>query len=482
MTLLSLSRLYHRSISTSVRLFRYQSINKQRRFYHNQFQTDDENQDYNRQLISKLSPQHILRLAARLSPLALEAEAVITTNSHNQHKQKEKIRTLSPIVRSITRISSIHCELNEISLIITDAESDNDLRILAKDELVLLNSQLFDQSINLLYCLFDHYQENDHDHDHNDISQSQNSVLVEIRAGTGGDEASLFACELIEMYINLSNILNYKSSVISKSQTSLKGIRQAILKISSSSSSASSILKMLQTESGVHRVQRVPKTETQGRVHTSTATVSVLPDYTSSMKSKYKLESQDLKFDVYRASGAGGQHVNTTESAVRVTHLPTGTVSTCQDERSQHRNRAVALEQLTVKIVSKMAADNAKLRLEEKRKQLGSGCSTGGERSDRVRTYNFQQRRVTDHRILIDDSIKHIINNEVQLLHMDKNYGLEGVLIGGKELLRLMNNVRNAWTLKKICYMIKLADEKRRNDDDEFQKWNDIFLNEKSFY
>jgi peptide chain release factor 1 len=212
------------------------------------------------------------------------------------------------------------------------------------------------------------------------------SAFVEIRAGAGGQEASLFASDLARMYTNYAAKHNWRVSIVSISETDLGGIREIVLHIE-----GKDVYGHLKFESGVHRVQRVPITETSGRVHTSTATIAVLPE---ADEVDFSVSPADLRIDVYRASGAGGQHVNTTDSAVRITHIPTGVVVTCQDERSQHKNKAKALKMLSSRL---LAAQKEKQEQEasQKRKELVGG----GMRAEKVRTYNFPQNRVTDHQV-----------------------------------------------------------------------------------
>ena len=212
------------------------------------------------------------------------------------------------------------------------------------------------------------------------------NLILEIRAGTGGDEAALFAADLFRIYTRYAERKNWTLKVMDSSDTGIGGIKEAIVSIQGKGA-----FGMLKYESGVHRVQRVPKTETSGRVHTSAATLAVLPE---AEDVDIEVNEADLKIDTYRASGAGGQHVNKTESAIRITHIPTGLVVTCQDESSQHKNRAAALKVLKSRL---LAAEQEKVA-QERAAERKSLVSTG-DRSAKIRTYNFPQGRVTDHRI-----------------------------------------------------------------------------------
>lgn len=212
------------------------------------------------------------------------------------------------------------------------------------------------------------------------------NLILEIRAGTGGGEAALFAADLFRIYTRYSERKNWKFKVLNSSGTGIGGLKEAIVSIKGSGA-----FGMLKYESGVHRVQRVPKTETNGRVHTSAATVAILPE---AEDVDININETDLKIDTYRASGAGGQHVNKTESAIRITHLPTGLVVTCQDESSQHKNRAAALKVLKSRMLAAEEGKAAAERAAERRSLVSTG-----DRSAKIRTYNFSQGRVTDHRI-----------------------------------------------------------------------------------
>ncbi len=213
------------------------------------------------------------------------------------------------------------------------------------------------------------------------------NAFIEIRAGTGGDESALFAADLLRMYTRFCERQGWKTEIISESASELGGYKEVVLRIE-----GANVYGTLKFESGGHRVQRVPATETQGRIHTSACTVAVLaePDETVAVQ----INPADLRIDTYRASGAGGQHINKTDSAVRITHIPTGIVAECQDDRSQHRNKAKALQVLSARIQEKDRSERAAKDAAQRKSLIGSG-----DRSDRIRTYNFPQGRLTDHRI-----------------------------------------------------------------------------------
>jgi len=276
---------------------------------------------------------------------------------------------------------------------IIDRESDEDIKQLAKDE-IIKDQKLKQELEALLTDLITKTDPND-----------SRDIFLEIRAGTGGDEAAIFAGDLYRMYTKFTEKNSWSSEIISMTESDHGGYKEIVIKVT-----GTNIYGEMKFESGTHRVQRVPETETQGRVHTSAATIAVLPVIQAI--DEVQINSSDLRIDTYRASGAGGQHVNKTDSAVRITHLPTGTVAECQDGRSQHKNKAQALEILYSKLLLHEQDQQKRETAEERKSLVGSG-----DRSERIRTYNFPQGRVTDHRInLTLYKLDHILEGNIEPL------------------------------------------------------------------
>ena len=295
---------------------------------------------------------------------------------------------ISPIVEKAKAVRAVQEELDGLQEILDDDASDKEMKALAEAEQRELNETLpeLERELQLLLLPKD--------------SADDRSAILEVRAGTGGDEASLFAADLFRMYQRYAESHGWSFEPIEMNESEVGGYKEAIAAIN-----GKGVFARLKFESGVHRVQRVPTTESSGRIHTSAATVAVLPE---AEEVDLTIDDKDLRIDTYRAQGAGGQHVNKTESAVRITHLPTGVVVICQDNKSQHKNRAQAMKVLRARLFEQQRQQLDDERAAARKSQVGSG-----DRSERIRTYNFPQGRVTDHRInLTLHKLERIINGE----------------------------------------------------------------------
>ena len=307
------------------------------------------------------------KLSARMEDPATYADPAVYAELAREQKE------LEPVVEAWRNVQRLRAGIEEAEALLA-AEDDPEMRALAREELAAAQQALPDAELALKTLLLPK--------DPND----DKNVIIEIRGGVGGEESALFASSLYRMYAMYAERRGWKISIANLNETDLGGIKEISFIVEGEGA-----YSRFKFESGVHRVQRVPETETQGRVHTSTVTVAVLPEMD---EVEFKLDMSELRIDVFRSSGAGGQKVNKTETAIRVTHIPTGTVVECQDERSQYKNKARALSILASRLAEAEREKQAASRADERRNQVGTGM-----RNERIRTYNFPQGRVTDHRI-----------------------------------------------------------------------------------
>ncbi len=304
---------------------------------------------------------------------ALLSDAEIISDQNKFRELSKEYAELEPVVKSFTQYQQVLADINEAKSLLKDGDAD--MREMAQEELKEGEAQLEPLEDELQRLLLPK--------DPND----DKNVFLEIRAGTGGDEAAIFSGDLFRMYSKFAETQKWKLEILSENEGDHGGYKEIITRVV-----GQGVYSKLKFESGAHRVQRVPETESQGRVHTSACTVAVMPE--ADAMEEIEINKADLRVDTFRASGAGGQHVNKTDSAIRLTHIPTGVVVECQDERSQHKNRARAMSLLAARLKNAQEEVAAKSTADERRSLVGSG-----DRSERIRTYNYPQGRVTDHRI-----------------------------------------------------------------------------------
>jgi peptide chain release factor 1 len=339
---------------------------------------------------------------------ALLADPEVISDQKQFVAYSQEYSEIEPVVQLVQRRRSLTADLKELDSYL--AGDDAEMKELAESEIpeIRVELELLDADLQIALVPKD--------------PADSRSAFLEIRAGTGGDEAALFAGDLARMYLKFAETQGWKAEVLSESKAELGGYKEVIMKVA-----GDRVYGRLKFESGAHRVQRVPATESQGRVHTSACTVAVMAE--ADPMAETTIDTKDLRIDTFRASGAGGQHVNKTDSAIRITHIPTGVVVECQDERSQHKNKARALSLLQARLEDAARQEQQAKEASERKSLVGSG-----DRSERIRTYNFPQGRVTDHRInltlyrldeMMDGACQMIIDPLVQEYQAELLAGLD---------------------------------------------------------
>ena len=333
-----------------------------------------------------MDTQKLNDILGNFSNLEEKLNNLNSDNFSDYAKLSKEYSDLKPLIDRINQLFKCEKEVKDLDELLISEDEEIKAEAINEKNVLLEKKQKIEDEIKVLLIP-------------KDISDEKNAI-VEIRAGTGGEEAALFASDLFRMYLKFSELHNWKCEVMDISETDHDGIKEVMLNIS-----GESVFGTLKFESGTHRVQRVPETESGGRIHTSAATVAVLPEASDV---DVDVLEKDLRIDIFRSSGPGGQSVNTTDSAVRITHIPTGVVSQCQDEKSQHKNKAKALKVLRSRIYELERQKKDEERALSRKSQVGSG-----DRSERIRTYNFPQGRVTDHRISLTlYKLEQILNGE----------------------------------------------------------------------